>query len=204
MLVGGRATEAALSVLHPRALAERGRNATPLQKALALIALVAFNVALFLLPVDYAALGGFTYLGAFLITFIANAAVVVPVPYIPIVAHMATSANSVVAVVLLASIGSALGESVAFFVGRVEKDLISGHAWAERIRGWASREHRAAIALFLFAIPLNPVFDIGGAIAGALGVRYMTFLVAVWLGRVVRFTIIALLAFGLINGFRIV
>lgn len=203
-MVGGRATEGALSGLHPRALAERGRNATPLQKALALVALVAFNIALFMLPIDYAALGGFAYVGAFLITFIANAAVVVPVPYIPIVAHMATSANSPVAVILLASIGSALGESVAFFVGRVEKDLIAGHAWAERIRGWAGKEHRAAIVLFLFAVPLNPVFDVGGAIAGALGVRYTTFLVAVLLGRIVRFTIIALLAFGLINGFRIV
>lgn len=206
VLVGGRAAEAAQRValsLRPRALAERGRNATVPQKVAAVIAVFLFNLTLFFLPIDYAALGGLAYPGAFLLTFVANAAVVVPVPYVPIVAHMATSADSAVVVVLLASLGSALGETVAFFVGRVEKDLFTGHAWFERLRGYFHDERRAAVFLFLFAVPLNPVFDVGGLAAGALGIRFRTFVIAVWLGRIVRFTAIALIAFGLINGFGV-
>lgn len=169
------------------------------QKILAVAAVVAFNVALFLVPIDYAALGGFAYVGAFLITLIANAAVVVPVPYVPIVAHVVTSADSPVLVVLLASLGSALGETVAFFVGRVERDLFTGHPWFERLRGFFHHERRAAVFLFLFAVPLNPVFDVGGLAAGALGISFRTFFVAVWLGRIARFTIMALIAFGFIR-----
>ena len=205
-MVGGRATEVAqraMLSLRPRALAERGRNATTPQKIAALIAVFLFNLMLFLLPIDYAALGGLAYPGAFLLTFVANAAVVVPVPYVPIVAHMATSADSVAVVVFLAALGSALGETVAFFVGRVEKDLFAGHAWFERLRFFFRYESRAAIFLFLFAIPLNPVFDAGGLGAGALGIRFRTFFIPVLLGRMVRFAIIAALAFGVIDFFRI-
>ena len=206
MAVGDRATEVALraaSSLRPRRLAERGRDATMPQKIAAIVAVFLFNLMLFLLPIDYAALGGLAYPGAFLLTFVANAAVVVPVPYVPIIAHMATSADSVAVVVILAALGSALGEAVAFFVGRVEKDLFAGHPWFQRLRSFFRYEWRAAIFLFLFAIPLNPVFDAGGLGAGALGIRFRTFFVPVLLGRMVRFAIIAALAFGVIDFFRI-
>lgn len=207
MLVGGRATEAvqraALSALRPSALARAGRDAHPLKKVLAVVALLAFNVALFFAPIDYSGLGQFAYPGAFLITLIANAAVVVPVPYIPIVAHIAATAPSPVAVVLLAALGSALGESTSFWVGRVETDLLAGHPWFERLRGFFHHEWRAALFLLFFAMPLNPVFDVGGFGAGALGVSFRTFFVAVLLGRVVRFTVIALIAYGLLSALAI-
>ena len=200
-MLGERAVEAAqrvaLTAIRPRALAEAGRNASPLQKVIAVIAVIAFNIALFLVPIDYTGLGAFAYPGAFLITLVANAAVVVPVPYIPIVAHIAVTADSALVVVLVAALGSALGESVAFAVGRVEKDLFTGHPWFERLRGFFHQEWRAALFLFLFAMPLNPVFDVGGVAAGALGISFRTFFVAVFLGRIVRFTVIALIAFGL-------
>lgn len=205
VLVGGRATEAAHRAamsLRPRALGQRARNATLPQKVAAVIAVFLFNLTLFLIPVDYSALGGLAYPGAFLLTFVANAAVVVPVPYVPIIAHMATSADSVYVVVFLAALGSALGETVAFFVGRVEKELFTGHPWFERIRYFFRYEWRAALFLFLFAIPLNPVFDAGGLGAGALGIRFRAFFFPVLLGRIVRFAIIAAIAFGVIGFFK--
>jgi len=203
VLVGERATGAAqrvaLSALRPRALMDAGRRASVAQKIAAVVVVIAFNIALFLVPIDYTGLGGFAYAGAFLITLIANAAVVVPVPYIPIVAHIVTSADSAAVVVLLAALGSALGETVGFFVGRVEKDLFTGHPWFERLRRFFHNERRAGIFLFLFAIPLNPVFDVGGLGAGALGISLRTFFIAVFVGRIVRFAIIAAIAFGLVS-----
>lgn len=187
----------ALGALRPRALADAGRNAHPVQKVVAVLAVIALNVALFVAPFDYTVLGAFAYPGAFLVTLLANAAVVVPVPYIPIVAHISQTAAVPALVVLAASFGSAVGECVAFAVGRVEKDLFTGHAWYERIRAFFDHPRRAAIFLFLFAVPLNPVFDIGGFAAGTLGVPFRTFLVAVWLGRTVRFAILAYLAIQL-------
>jgi membrane protein YqaA with SNARE-associated domain len=184
----------ALGALRPRALAQAGRTAHPVQKVVAVLAVVSINVALFVAPFDYSVLGALAYPGAFLVTFIANAAVVVPVPYIPIVAHIAQTAGSPVLVVLIASFGSALGECVAFAVGRVEKELIEGHAWVEKLRRFFAHPRRTALFLFFFAIPLNPVFDVGGLLAGALGVPFRTFLIAVWLGRIIRFAILAYIA----------
>ena len=184
----------ALGTLRPRALVDLGRTAHPVQKVVAVLALVGINVLLFIAPFDYHVLGALAYPGAFLVTLIANAAVVVPVPYIPIVAHIAQTAGVPVLVVLAASFGSALGECVAFAVGRVEKDLFEGHAWVERIRRFFAHPRRTALFLFFFAIPLNPVFDVGGLGAGALGVPFRTFLIAVWLGRIVRFAILAYIA----------
>lgn len=186
---------ATTSAFRPRAIAAAGRRASATQKVLGFAALVALNVGLLYAPIDYTGLGGFAYVGAFLITFLANAAVVVPVPYIPIIAHISQTAGSPVAVVLIAAFGSALGESVAFAVGRVETDLFVGHRWFERLRGFFKHQLRAFVFLLFFAMPLNPFFDVGGLAAGALGVSFRTFFVAVWLGRVVRFTAIAFLAF---------
>lgn len=197
-MVGENGTAAAIQRLAASALmpgaAGRVRHATRSQKILGFALLVALNVALFYLPIDYGALGAFAYVGAFLITLISNAAVVVPVPYIPVVAHISQSAGSALAVVLVASAGSALGESVAFLVGRVETDLFSGRGWYERLRRFFAREWRAFLFLLVFAMPLNPFFDVGGLAAGALRIRFRTFFVAVLLGRVVRFATIAYLA----------
>jgi membrane protein YqaA with SNARE-associated domain len=200
VLGGQRGLEAAqryaLTALRPRALMEAGRTAHPIQKVVAVVALVSINIALFLAPIDYHILGAFAYPGAFLVTFLANAAVVVPVPYLPIVANISRSVEIPALVVMAAGTGSALGECVAFAVGRVEKDLFTGHPGFERVRAFFSHPRRAALFLFFFAIPLNPVFDVGGLGAGALGVPFRTFFVAVWLGRMVRFAILAVLAIG--------
>lgn len=172
----------------------RSANQTSLaKKVFAVAAVAALNIALLIAPFDYTGLKGLAYPGAFLITLISNAAVVLPVPYIPIVMHIARTADSVVLVVLLAALGSALGESVAFAVGRVEKELLDGHPWFEKLRRFFKHERRAFFFLLFFAMPLNPVFDVGGFGAGALGIRFKTFFVAVALGRIVRFTLIAYL-----------
>jgi len=189
----------AFSALRPAALAEAGRNTTVTQRIVAIVALIALNLALFLAPIDYTGLGAFAYPGAFLITLLANASVVVPVPYIPIVAHIAATAGSPAIVVLVAALGSAIGESTSFWVGRVQAGALAGHPWFDRLRRFFRQEWRAALFLFFFAMPLNPVFDVGGLGAGALGISFKTFFVAVFLGRIVRFTVIALVAFGVLG-----
>lgn len=186
----------ALSAFGPRV--ERARALSLWKKVVALAAFFALNVALFFVPIDYSALGAFAYAGAFLLAFIANATVIVPIPYIPIVAHMAQAADSAALVVVLAALGSALGEGVSWAVGRTQKELFIGHPWYQRLRGFFAHEWRAGLFLFLFAIPLNPVFDVGGLAAGALGISFRTFFAAVLLGRVIRWTIIVTIALGVL------
>lgn len=161
--------------------------------------LVGINVLVYLAPIDYTGLASFNYLGAFVVTFVANALVVVPVPYIPIVAHMGASAGSPALVVVLGAFGSALGESVAFVVGRAEEGLISERPFYQRIHRISRHPLLAGLVLFLFAAPFNPIFDVAGLAAGAAGVQYRVFFIAVFLGRLVRLAAIVWLGmhFGL-------
>src|SRR5215218_2428413 len=153
----------------------------------------AANVGIYWLKIDYRIFGAYAYLGVFIVTLIANATTIVPVPYITIVACIAGQSDSLVLVALAGALGSALGESVAFFIGR------SGRAIAEETRfyGWVKRQMqhpwRAFAVLFGLAAPINPAFDIAGLAAGALGVPFWLFFTAVFLARMIRFWLIALL-----------
>ncbi|MBK9943916.1 MAG: VTT domain-containing protein [Kouleothrix sp.] len=165
-----------------------------LVRALAFGALaVLLNVAAYyLLPPDLVRrLGAFSYLGVFLITLLANATTIVPTPYIPIVACMAAQSDNLPLLIVAGALGSALGESVAFFIGR------SGRAMFEETRFylWVHRQlqhpWRAFAVLFVLSAPPNPTFDVAGLAAGALDVPYWLFFTAVFLSRMIRIAIIA-------------
>lgn len=161
--------------------------------AIGLLAVVLNVLAFYLLPPDLGRrLGALSYLGVFLITLLANATTIVPTPYIPIVACMAAQSDNLPLLIVSGALGSALGESVAFFIGR------SGQAMFEetRLYLWVHRQlqhpWRAFAVLFLFSAPPNPAFDVAGLTAGALGLPYWLFFSAVFLSRMVRIALIAL------------
>jgi membrane protein YqaA with SNARE-associated domain len=148
------------------------------------------NTAVYLAPIDYSLFANFAYPGAFIVCFLANALVAIPIPYIPIVAHVGATAENPSLVVALGALGSVLGESVAFLVGRAEEGLVSEHPIYRRIHRVAKRPFLAGVILFLFAAPLNPLFDIAGLAAGAVGVPYRVFFISVFAARLVRLALI--------------
>jgi membrane protein YqaA with SNARE-associated domain len=136
------------------------------------------------------ALTTFAYAGAFLVCLVANAVVAIPIPYIPVIAHIGATAESPALVIALAALGSVLGESVAFVVGRAEQGLVSEHPLYKRLHRLAERKWLAGLVLFGLAVPLNPLFDVAGLAAGAMGMRYRVFFVAVFTARIVRMALI--------------
>jgi membrane protein YqaA with SNARE-associated domain len=154
------------------------------------VTLVVLNAAVYFAPVNYAAFASFAYAGAFLVCFFANAVVAIPIPYIPVVAQIGASAGNPALVVVLGALGSVLGESIAFFVGRAEEGLVSEHPIYRRVHRMAERPFVAGLLLFALAAPLNPLFDVAGLAAGAVGLQYRVFFVSVLLGRLARLAII--------------
>jgi membrane protein YqaA with SNARE-associated domain len=148
------------------------------------------NTAVYLAPIDYGAFTSFAYPGAFIVCFLANALVAVPIPYIPIVAHIGATAETPALVVIAGALGSVLGESVAFVIGRAEQGLVSESSIYKRLHKVAERPWLTGLLLFLFAAPLNPIFDVAGLAAGAVGVSYRVFFVAVFAARLVRLALI--------------
>ena len=158
--------------------------------AVGVVALIALNIAVYLAPIDYRGLTAFAYAGAFLVCLIANAVVAIPIPYIPVIAHIGATAQSPALVVVLGALGSVLGESVAYLVGRAEQGLVSEHPLYKRMHRLAERKWLAGLVLFGLAVPLNPLFDVAGLAAGAMGMRYRVFFIAVFTARVVRLALI--------------
>jgi membrane protein YqaA with SNARE-associated domain len=171
------------------------RRALRLLAALGGLALlIGVNALIFVLPIDYRRLGMLAYPGVFVLTFIANATTFVPVPYIPMVMHVSRMVELVPLVVLLGALGSVLGESVAFAAGKAGEGLAEESKLWRRLEGWFARPVRAWLALFVLAVPLNPLFDVAGIAAGALGVSYRIFFTSVLLARVIRMAVIAWIA----------
>lgn len=95
-------------------------------------------VVYFLLPKEIiAAIGAYGYAGAFAVAAIANASIILPIPYYPVIARLA-QALDVWGVIVAAAAGSAAGESVAFFVGRAG----SGPIQETRISRFMERQMR--------------------------------------------------------------
>jgi len=182
-----RALSAAANATAARARVQR--RPSPAVAVGAIFALVFINVAVFMLPIDYRVFGAWAYPGVFVITFLANAAIALPIPYLAIVGQVARTADFVPLVVLTAAMASVLGESVAYAIGRTQKDLLSDHSVYRRLQGMVGQPRRAGLLLFVLAVPLNPLFDVAGLAAGALGIPYRVFFWSVFLGRLVRFAI---------------
>jgi membrane protein YqaA with SNARE-associated domain len=180
---------AVLFVGGPRVPAARHRKHIVFAIA-GIVFLVTLNVAVYFAPIDYGAFTSFAYLGAFIVTLLANALIAVPIPYIPIVAHIGATAEFPWLVVVVGALGSVLGESVAFIAGRAELGLVSEHPIYRRLHRVAERPLLAGVLLFAFAALPNPIFDVGGLAAGAVGVPYRVFFVAVLAARLIRLALI--------------
>jgi membrane protein YqaA with SNARE-associated domain len=164
------------------------------------IFLVALNIAVYFAPIDYGAFTSFAYVGAFIVCFLANALIAIPIPYIPIVAHIGATVEMPWLVIGLGALASALGESVAFVAGRAEQGIVSEHPVYRRVHRVAERPLLAGAMIFAFAVPPNPIFDVAGLAAGAVGVPYRVFFVAVLAARLIRLAVIVWLGtvFGLV------
>src|SRR3954451_17482012 len=91
--------------------------------ALMLLAMATLSVTLLILPIDYMALGNYGYLGIFLVTLLATAAIVVPVPYLALIVVAGSFLNPLL-VALIGGAAAALGELTGYLVGYTGRSLL--------------------------------------------------------------------------------
>jgi membrane protein DedA with SNARE-associated domain len=145
------------------------------------------------------------YLGVFLISLMASATVIAFVPSVPVMFALGGVLNPFL-VGLTAGVGEAMGELVGYFAGR------SGHAFFIKGRSTIASDSgglylqlekwirtRGSLALFLSSAVFNPFFSVIGATAGALRFPAWKFFLIVWAGKTVKWTVIALIGYGLLS-----
>ena len=162
------------------------------------LAVAAANIAVFLLlpPELLERLGNFGYLSAFVSAAFANATVLVPVPYYPLLIRLGQAFDPW-GIALAAAAGSVLGELVAYGVGRSGRQAVEDTAFYRWVQRQLSHPWRAPLVLFGLSAPPNPFFDVAGLLAGALGIPLWIYVVSTFLGRVVRMATVVFLGLGL-------
>ena len=123
------------------------------------------------------------YFGAFLVNLIASASLVLPVPAIAVVFTLGGIINPVL-VGLVSGLGAALGEITGYLAGYGGQILFERGRYYDTLVNWMKR--KGDITLFVLSVVPNPIFDIAGATAGALGFPLWRFLVITWAGKTVK------------------
>ncbi|MBI4491412.1 MAG: VTT domain-containing protein [Chloroflexi bacterium] len=161
------------------------------RRALLLGALaLALSGSVLLLPQEFERLGELGYVGVFLVTLVASGGLILPLPYLATIFVAARSLDPV-AVALVAATAGALGELTGWALGASGRMLVEDRGWLKRLAAWRGR--RAFLAIVVASAIPNPAFDLIGMAAGAVGVPAWRFTLATFLGKSLRFLLIATL-----------
>jgi membrane protein YqaA with SNARE-associated domain len=149
-----------------------------------LVLVIAVMIVLYLKRDSVAALGNWGYLGAFLIGFIGNATVILPMPGLLLLFALGVTFNPVLVGVVGAA-GGTLGEMTGYAIGLSGHYMTGNNRWLRLARVWMQRW--GSLALFLFALmPILPM-DVAGIAAGIVRFKIWKFLVAVMIGKTILY-----------------
>jgi len=156
---------------------------------LTIAALGAMSLLFVFFPIDWDQVGNWGYLGVFLVTFIATASFILPIPYLLIVARAGMYLNPLL-VTLVAGLAGALGETTGYIVGASGRDLFpTGGKLFQKANHWMVTYGFWCVAFFAF-VP-NPIFDAIGFASGVLRYPLWKFVLACFLGKSLKFLLAA-------------
>lgn len=159
---------------------------------LALVFVIGLSVLLFLnrdrIQENIPVLEALGYPGVFLLSLVANASIILPLPGVLVTSTMGAILNPFW-VAVAAGTGSALGELTGYLAGYSGRSVVARNAWSDRVESWIKRYGDWAV--LLLAIIPNPAFDMVGIFAGALKMPLWRFLLWCWLGKIIKMMVFA-------------
>ncbi len=153
---------------------------------------IALSIAFFIFRDFFKQSTSLGLIGLFTINFVSNASFFISAPaFLTVVAG--GNLYPPILVALVSSLGATAGDSIGFafgFTGRhLTKHKLEKKRWF-RILEKYFKKHGNWL-LFVFALIPNPVFDAIGLIAGIFAYPFFRFFLIVWLGRFIRYFILA-------------
>jgi membrane protein YqaA with SNARE-associated domain len=156
-------------------------------------------------PAMFKELKVYGYLGAFIISIILNATIILPVSNMAVMMSLGATLHPYillgvalpppVVVGLLGGIGATIGELTGYVAGRSGRGLVTRSHMYGRVEGWVRRWGWLTILIFSI-VPF--VFDLVGLAAGAVRYPFWKFSFFCWLGRTILYvTMVTLAAMGL-------
>jgi len=141
-------------------------------------------------PQKVTELKNYGYLGAFLISLVGNASVLLPITVLPvlcaisIVLYPVTGPIGPIIIGILGGAGAGIGEITSYMVGYTGRRIVSRHRWYLSVVRWMKRW--GGLAIFINAL-LPFFFDLAGIAAGAMRFPVWKFIIACWLGRTINY-----------------
>lgn len=142
-------------------------------------------------PGIFKELKAYGYLGAFIISIILNATIILPVSNMAIMMSLGATLPLPFVVGLVGGFGAAIGELTGYVAGRSGRGLLARSHMYGRIEGWVMRW--GWLAIFVFSV-VPFVFDLVGIAAGALRLPLWKFFIPCWLGRTVLYVFMVTMA----------
>jgi membrane protein DedA with SNARE-associated domain len=166
---------------------------------LGLLLVVAITVGIFYFYRHYPGrieeLKTYGYLGAFVLSVIFNATLILPAGNMLIMVALAATMPSPVLVGLVGGLGASIGEITGYVAGRSGRGLVTKSQMYNRVEGWLQRW--GWLTIFLFSV-VPFVFDLAGLAAGALRYPFWRFFIFCWLGRTLLYVVmVTAVAYGL-------
>ena len=172
----------------PPAEKQRHKLSEYLMAAVAIIGSIAIAVGVFAFNDQIQQLGALGYPGIFIISLLSSATLFATAPGFVAVFALGKVLNPVL-IGITAGAGAALGETTGYFAGVGGKAIIEDKPIYRQFHSWITRYGPLAIGV-MAAVP-NPLFDIGGIISGATGMPLWQFVLATWIGKSIRFVVLA-------------
>ncbi len=154
----------------------------------ALIVVVGVTVALFLFRDRISHMGVYGYPGIFIISVIANATIIIPLPGIALTSAMGAVFNPFW-VAIAAGLGAGLGETSGYLAGLSSRKTIQKSERMRKITGWM--EKYGGVTILVLAFIPNPAFDLAGIAAGALKIPFYQFLIWTCAGKILKMLMFA-------------
>ncbi len=153
-----------------------------------IILVLGITASIFVFRDRVANLAGYGYLGAFLISLLSSATIILPVPGIAVIFALGATYDPYL-VGLAAGAGSALGELSGYMAGYSGQGVFRKSKTYLRMEHWMRR--RGSVVIFVLAFVPNPIFDLAGAAAGILRYPVWKFLLFCFLGKTPRSILVA-------------
>ena len=129
------------------------------------------------------------YAAVFLVGLISNATLILPVPGLAVSSVMGGVFNPWI-VGIVGGVGQALGELTGYMAGYSGQTWVDENRVYDRLTQWMQRY--GVLAIFVLALVPNPIFDVGGMVAGALRLPLYKFLASCTAGKVIKNILFAL------------
>jgi membrane protein YqaA with SNARE-associated domain len=169
-------------------------------RLLVFLFVISLTVTLYIFQDEIKNLGAYGYPGIFIVSILANATVIIPLPGVLLTATMAVILNPFWVAVAAGS-GAALGELSGYLAGFSGQAVVERVDWHERLINWM-RKYGDITVLVLAFVP-NPAFDMAGITAGALKMPVGRFLFWAWLGKLGKMMLIAYGGDAIVNWFML-